>query len=570
MSGGMKKKFGKNLLVILFVVCCLGAVGVLSYRLGQRNSTIYLLNSKGISGLDKLKATIQLIEENYVDSVASDSLVQDLIPYLMSNLDPHSSYLTAEQRKKEREEMNGFFYGIGITFNTIKDTLIVIQTVPDGPSDIAGIKAGDRITHVDELSIEGAKISNDKIMSLLKGANHSIVKLTVRKPKTGKVNDVQVKRGVVNVDQVAASFMTPDSLGVIQLSTFTNNSHKDFMQSFAKLQQEGMKGLVIDLRDNPGGSMQAALLLANELLPAQELIIYTEGYHSPREDFMSDGRGNLINYPTYVLVNENSASASEILSGAIQDNDAGIIIGRRTFGKGLVQRIFEYYDDSSVHLTISRYYTPSGRSIQRQYKLGNNKEYAKDWLERLNNGELFHKDSISLDSSLLFSTKGGRPVYGGGGITPDIFIPRDTTGFNSYVLEIIDKGILQEFSFIYADNHREILTKLGTADKCYEFLKNQGMVWQMANYAAKKGIRIKNYLISKSQDMLEGNIIPMIISHIYGKDAAAKIYALNDPMIQMAINLFDRGITSPFDIPDEEKTLPDYVIENAKNPVSEE
>lgn len=556
----MKNKVVRNILIAILIVFTVISIGLFGYRLGQKNSTVYLLGSKNLSGLDKLRATLQLIEENYVDSVSTDSLVQNLIPMLMSNLDPHSSYLTAKEREKEREQMEGFFYGIGVTFNTLKDTLVVISTVPNGPSDVAGIHAGDRITHVDGRSIEGNTISADTIKSLLKGANHSLVKLKVRDPKNGKIEDVQVKRGTVNINQVSASYLTEDSLGVIQLNTFSNNSHKDFMQSFARLQQNGMKGLVIDLRDNPGGSMQTALLIANELLPKNELIIYTEGRHSPREEFRSDGRGNLVNFPTYVLVNENSASASEILSGAVQDNDAGIVIGRRTFGKGLVQKVFEYNDHSSVHLTISRYYTPSGRSIQREYKLGNNRKYAQDWMARLNNGELFHKDSISLDKSLLFTTRGGRPVYGGGGITPDIFVPRDTTGFNSYVIEVFEKGIMQEFTFLYADRHRELLTKLGSADKAYAFLKNQGMVWQMANFGTQKGVRIKNYLVFKSEKMLEGFVIPMVIDYIYGKDESARIAALYDPMMQTANKLFKSGVKSPFEILEERKALPDSVL----------
>lgn len=556
----MKNKVIRNILIVFLIVFTVISIGLFGYRLGQKNSTVYLLGSKNLSGLDKLRATLQLIEENYVDSVNTDSLVQNLIPMLMSNLDPHSSYLTAQEREKEREQMEGYFYGIGVTFNTLKDTLVVISTVPDGPSDVAGIHAGDRITHVDGRSIEGNKISADSIRTMLKGENHSLVKLTVRSPKTGKVEDIQVKRGVVNVNQVAASYMTPDSLGVIQLSTFSNNTHKDFMQAFAKLQQSGMKGLVIDLRDNPGGAMQSALLIANELLPRNELIIYTEGRHSPREEFRSDGRGNLVNFPSYILVNENSASASEILSGAVQDNDAGIVIGRRTFGKGLVQKVFEYYDHSSVHLTISRYYTPSGRSIQREYKMGDNRGYARDWMQRLNNGELFHKDSITLDKSMLYSTKGGRPVYGGGGVTPDIFVPRDTTGYNSYVMEVFEKGIIQEFSFLYADKHRELLTKLGSADKAYKFLKNQGMVWQMANYGTKKGVRIKNYLVFKAEKMLESFVIPMVIDYIYGKDESARIAAINDPMVETANKLFRDGVKTPFGIPEEKKALPDSVL----------
>lgn len=531
------------------------------WYLGRRSTKVNLQRS--VTPFDKLKATVQLIEDNYVDTVDVNDLVLELIPTLMSELDPHSTYLTAEQKLKEKENLEGFFYGIGVTFNVIKDTAIIVSVIPNGPSDLAGLKAGDRIISINKQPIAGAhKISADSVRSLLKGDKGSLVRLGIHSYNSTTEKHVSVKRGVVNMPQIDAAFMINDTLGYIRIPNFAMNTHNDFMQEIAKLESDGMKGLVLDLRDNPGGLLQPALLISNEILPAQSLIIYTEGAHQERRDVLSDGTGRLQNLPIYVLVNELSASSSEIVTGSLQDNDAAIVIGRRSFGKGLVQKSFEYYDGSSVHLTIARYHTASGRSLQRDYKMGGDEEYSNDWLTRYSRGEMFHADSIKINPDQLFKTIGGRTVYGGGGITPDIFIPRDTNGITSYYVEVLNKGLVHQFAFEYADRYRNILKKLGTAEKCYSFLTHQGLVWQLAEYANKKGVRPKNYLIYLSQDQLNNILYPLVIDYIYGADSSWMVRGYSDPMVLKAVQLFGDGITKPEFIPQEKLLLPDSLITN--------
>lgn len=558
----------KNPAVLSIIIASILLALVGGWFLGKRSARINFLRSA--TPMDKLKATIQLIEENYVDSVDTDKLILDLIPDLMNQLDPHSTFLTPEQRKQERESIEGFFYGIGVTFNMIKDTAIIVNVTPNGPSDLAGLRAGDRILTVNNQPITGGDIPADSVRSLLKGEKGSMVQLGIRSRKEQTERLVNVRRGVVNMPQIDAAFMVNDSLGYIRIPSFAMNTHNEFMQKVAYLEAKGMKGLILDLRDNRGGLLQPALLISNEILPAQSLIIYTEGAHHPRNDVYSDGTGLLQRLPIYVLINEMSASSSEIVSGALQDNDAAIIIGRRSFGKGLVQKPFEYYDGSSVHLTVARYHTASGRSLQRDYKLGGSEEYTNDWMERYSRGEMFSADSIKIDSERLYLTKGGRAVYGGGGISPDIFVARDTVGITSYYVEVLNKGVAQLFAFEYADRYRDILIRLGSAEKCYQFLKHQGLVWQMAEYANKKGVRPKNYLIYLSQDQLNRVLFPLIIDYIYGQDSAWMVRGYTDSMIQMATQLYDNGIIKPHDIPQDKRLLPDtLIVETNKDSIPE-
>lgn len=504
---------------------------------------------RAVTPMDKLKATLQMISENYVDSVDPDELVSELIPMLIGQLDPHSTYLTAEQRKAEQESLDGYFYGIGITFNTIIDTAVVIQTIPNGPSDIAGLKPGDRIVTVDGRDVTGHSITPDSVRTLLKGEKGTIVTLGIRPYNSEVLSQVKVKRGVVNTNSVDAALMVNDSLGFIRVSSFGMSTYDDFMQAVAKLRREGAKGLILDLRDNPGGLMQAALQIANEVLPRKSLIIYTDGAHQRRSDIYSDGTGTLIGFPIYVLMNELSASSSEIVSGALQDNDAGIIIGRRSFGKGLVQKPFEYYDGSSVHLTIARYHTASGRSIQRDYQLGGDEEYAHDWIDRVLGGEMFSADSIKINRDLVYHTKAGREVYGGGGIMPDRFVARDTIGMNSYYAEVLNRGILHQFAFIYADRHRDLLKRLEDPQNVYRFLDNQGLVWQLATFAQSKGVPRRSYLISQAEAPLNNVLYPLIIDYLYGQKESWRIRCYSDSMVKQAEELFSQGVYSPVALP---------------------
>lgn len=551
----MGKKVVQGIFVaMLFILALVGG-----YFFGQRQSLKNPL-LRSVTPMDKLKATLQMIDENYVDSVNIDELIRQLIPTLISQLDPHSTYLTAEERASEQETMDGFFYGVGITFNTILDTAVVIQTIPNGPSDIAGIKAGDRIVTINGIDTTGEVFTPDSIRSLLKGKEGSIVTLGIRPYNTTEISEVQVKRGVVNTSNVDASFMVNDSLGFIRLNGFSVSTHDDFMQSVAKLRNSGAKGLILDLRDNPGGLVQSALLIANEILPKGSLIIYSEGAHKKRSDVFSDGTGTLIGFPVYVLINELSASSSEIVSGAFQDNDVAILIGRRSFGKGLMQQPFEYYDGSSVHLTIARYHTASGRSIQRDYKLGGDEAYTHDWIDRVTSGEMFSADSVKLNPNLLYKTQGGRTVHGGGGIMPDIYVPRDTLGLTSYYAEVLNKGLVHEFSFLYADKYRNLLTRIGSIDEVYRFLDNQGLVWQLANYAQKRGVVPRNYLIAQSQRQLNVVMFPLIVDYLFGNDSSWKVRSFEDPMIKKAEELFSRGIYFPLSIPKDYKSVPDSLL----------
>lgn len=550
----------KYIIGIILLLC----VGILGYFIGQKNRIIYLIGSKNMSALDKLEATLDLVDRYYVDSVDQEYLVSKLIPSLMSQLDPHSTYLTKEEREAESESMGGAFFGIGVTFNYLLDTIAILDVIPGGPSDIAGIKAGDRITKVDGVSYEGLKISADSIRSRLKGSDGSFVKLTLRDPESGKIRDVNVKRGAVTVSTVEASYLRKDSLGVIKLSQFGNNTYSDFMTAYARLSQMGAKGYVLDLRGNPGGVMEAALRMTNEMLPAQSLIMYMEGKSFPREDFKSDGTGSLVGVPLYVLIDELSASASEIVTGALQDNDAAIVLGRRSFGKGLVQKLFEYKDGSSIHLTIARYYTPSGRSIQRSYTLGDDEAYNQDWINRYSGGELFNRDSIHFDPKLLYHTVGDRPVYGGGGIMPDIFVPQDTVGLNSYSSQIFSAGVLPAYSFYYADKYRKLLKRLQSTDDAIAFLKRQNLVWRMADYAnSKYGIRIRSYLVNQSKPQLERLLISAILSYTYGRDVSEEFMSRQDPVMEVASELFSSGIYDPMEIPEDRVLLSDEVVNNS-------
>ena len=558
----------KKLLKYLLGILIIAGVGIAGYFVGQKNRTIYLIGNQNMSALDKLEATLDLVEKYYVDSVDPEYLVRGLIPTLMAELDPHSSYLTAEERKAEAESMEGAFYGIGVTFNYLLDTVVILDVVPGGPSDLAGIRAGERIIKVDGVSYEGLKITADSVRSRLKGADGSFVKLTLRDPDKGTTRDVSVKRGAVTVSTVDASYLRSDSLGVIKLGSFGANTYSDFMTTYARLRQKGAKGIILDLRGNPGGVLEAALRVTNEVLPAGAPIMYMEGKNAPREDFNSDGTGSLIGLPLYVLIDELSASASEIVSGALQDNDAAIILGRRSFGKGLVQKLFEYRDGSSIHLTIARYYTPSGRSIQRKYTLGDEETYNKDWFDRIAGGELFNRDSIHFDPELLYHTAGGRPVYGGGGIMPDIFIPQDTMGLNAYTNQIFSAGVIPDFAFRYADKYRKILKRLKSSDEVTAFLRRQNLVWKMASYANDKyGIRVRSYLVSQAKSRLETLIISGILSYTLGRDASEEYLDREDPTMLAATDLFKRGIYSPIDIPEDQVLLKDEIVEQVQDSI---
>ena len=415
------------------------AAGVVAgLLLGQylgRNSTTSQLKSM-ISRLtlptNKLTYTLSLIENQYVDSVSMDSLAEHVIPLLVKELDPHSVYIPASEMQALNEPLEGEFDGIGVVFNMAPDTVIVLNVIPSGPSDKAGVKAGDRIIRINDSLVAGQKIPNNEIVKRLRGKRGTQVKLSLERQGIAEPVEVEVTRGAIPIKSLEAAFMLPDSIGYIKLSQFAITSHNELITAFNNLKAQGMKRLIFDLRGNPGGFLDQAIRIANEFLPADKLIVYTEDRRHNRTDEMSDGNGTIQELPLAVLIDEFSASSSEILAGALQDNDRGTIIGRRSFGKGLVQRQIPYPDGSALRLTVARYYTPTGRSIQKPYTNGDALGYEEDLWNRYRHNEFFSADSIHFDDSLRKVTPGGKVVYGGGGIMPDLFVPVDTTDGTRY------------------------------------------------------------------------------------------------------------------------------------------
>lgn len=418
------------------------------------------LSAQSNQAARKLQLAEFAISRLYVDEVNEEELVEKAITSMLEELDPHSTYTNAEEARKMNEPLEGEFEGIGIQFQMMEDTLLVVQPVSGGPSEKVGILAGDRITAVEDTLIAGVKMSTEEIMSRLRGPKGSVVKLTIIRRDIDEPLTFDVKRDKIPIYSLDASYMITATTGYIRLNKFGANTIEEFQAALSKLQGQGMKDLILDLQGNGGGYLNAAIDLANEFLPQKSLIVYTEGKASKRSEFVAKGNGNFLKGKLVVLVDEYSASASEIVSGAIQDWDRGTIVGRRTFGKGLVQRPIDLPDGSMIRLTIARYYTPSGRCIQKPYEKGEEEDYDNDLAKRLEHGELMHADSIHLPDSLMFKTKRlGRTVYGGGGIMPDYFVPIDTTRYSDYHRDLVAKGVVIKTTLSYIEQHRKELTK---------------------------------------------------------------------------------------------------------------
>ncbi|MCD8305195.1 MAG: S41 family peptidase [Prevotella sp.] len=408
--------------------------------------------------IGKLQVAEAAVKSLYVDSVDEEKLVEDAIRGMLKELDPHSSYTTAKETKSFTEPLQGSFEGIGVQFNMAQDTLLVIQTVSDGPSEKAGILAGDRIVSVNDTAIAGVKMSREDIMSRLRGKKGTTVDLKIVRRGIADTLTFKVKRDKIPVTTVDAAYMITPRIGYVRLGSFGMTTYDEFIQCVDSLRQHGMKDLIIDLQENGGGFLQSAVQIANEFLDKDALIVYTEGRTTPRQDFCADGKGRLRDGKVAVLVNEYSASAAEILSGALQDQDRGVIVGRRSFGKGLVQRPIEFDDGSMIRLTVAHYYTPSGRCIQKPYEKGDAEDYGQDIEKRFRHGELYSADSIHFADSLKYQTLvEHRTVYGGGGIMPDCFVPLDTTQYTSYHRQLAARGLVINASLKYTDENRKAL-----------------------------------------------------------------------------------------------------------------
>lgn len=487
----------------------------------------------------KLSYTLSLLGTQYVDSIAMDSLAETAIPLLVGQLDPHSVYIPRSEMEAVNEPLEGEFDGIGVVFNMASDTIVVLNVIPSGPSARAGIRAGDRILRIDDSLVAGRKIPQQEIVRRLRGKRGTKVTLRLGRQGIADPVTVEVVRAAIPLHSIEAAFMLTDRIGYIRLSQFAVTSYDELMQALGRLEKEGMTGLIFDLRGNSGGFLDQAIRIANEFLPADRLIVYTEDRHHHRTDEYSDGRGTTQELPLAVLIDETSASSSEILAGALQDNDRGTIIGRRSFGKGLVQRQFPYPDGSALRLTVARYYTPTGRSIQKPYTNGDITGYEEELWERYRHNELFSRDSIRFDDSLRKITPGGKVVYGGGGIMPDLFVPVDTTDMTRYFLEVTGRNILFRYTLEYADRHRDALNAVTSIEELQALLDaDERLTDDFIRYAARNGVKPVPAQIARSRHLIEAQLRAYIGRNTALRDAGfyAGIYRI-DPVMLRAIEV---------------------------------
>lgn len=494
---------------------------------------------------NKLNALLHVIDDQYVDTVDMSQLVENAMPQILAELDPHSTYIPAQKLEEVNSELEGSFSGVGIQFTIQDDTIHVNSVVSGGPAEKVGLMAGDRIVTVDDSLFVGKDLTNEKAMRTLKGPKGSQVKLGVKRITEKELLDFVVTRGDIPQNTIDAAYMISNDFGYVQISKFGRTTHVELLNAIAQLSHQNCKGMIIDLRENTGGYMEAAIRMVNEFLPEGKLIVYTQGRKYPRMEEYANGTGSCQNIPLVVLIDQGSASASEIFAGAIQDNDRGTIVGLRSFGKGLVQQPIDFSDGSAIRLTIARYYTPSGRCIQRPYENGKDSKYEMDWLDRYEHGEFFSADSVKLDKKLRYSTSLGRPVYGGGGIMPDVFVPRDTTGVTSYLMEVSNKGLLIQFSFQYTDRNRAKLDQFNDETELQKYLEKQNIVEQFVQFAAQKGVKRRNLLINKSRKLLERNLYGNIIYNIQGKEAYIRYINRDDATVLKALEILERGEAFP-------------------------
>ena len=450
---------------------------------------------------DKLTRVLDIIESDYVDTVNRNALIEEAIPVMLRKLDPHSVYIRASDLAQANEPLQGNFDGIGVSFNMLTDTVMIISTVPGGPSEKAGITAGDKIIYVNDSLIAGRGYPDEDVVKMLKGPRGTRVELKIERKGADRLLPFTILRDKIPIYSIDVSYMMSEEVGYMKISNFALTTHDEFRKGIRELKEQGMKRLILDLRGNSGGVMETATLIADEFLPEGKLIVFTMGKSTPRQDIRATSHGEFEEGALVILIDEWSASASEILAGAVQDNDRGTIIGRRSFGKGLVQEPVMFRDGSGMRLTIARYYTPTGRSIQKPYDQGIEK-YYEDLGNRLMHGEFEEADSIRMDDSLRFTTPGGKTVYGGGGIMPDIFIPIDTTGVSDYFLQIRNTGLLYRFALKYTEDNRETMRKFTDLASLEQWLSGQNLISKFVTYANQNGVPANREQLAVSEKII--------------------------------------------------------------------
>ena len=475
------------------------------------------LQNFNLSKSNKLSTIVDLVSSAYVDSVSTSDLVEKAIPEVLKNLDPHTMYIPAKEMQEVTEEMSGNFGGIGVQFNVQADTVMVVDVVSGGPSSKLGILPGDRIVTVNDTLIAGVKVTNDKVMKLLRGDKGTKVNIGIKRKGIKELIDFEITRGDIPIFSVDVSYMIDDVTGYIKVSRFAEQTYNEFMDGMNKLNKQGMQRVVIDLRGNPGGYLGAVIKMVNELLEGGEPILYTQGNSQPKKTYGASEKGRFTKKEVVVLIDEFSASASEIFAGAIQDNDRGWVVGRRSFGKGLVQEQIPLTDGSALRLTVSRYYTPSGRCIQKSYKNGN-EDYYQDIMKRMVHGEFQQADSIHFADSLKYKTTHGRTVFGGGGIMPDYFVPADTTGYSNYFSKLVQKRLIYEYAFEYADKNRDVLKKLKNTQDFNKYLTDKNILRLFVDFASRHGVPEEKEGLRISGQIIDTQLKAYIARNILGDE----------------------------------------------------
>ncbi len=491
------------------------------------------------NGANKVGLIMNLIEGNYVDTVDSKKIIEAAIPEMLKQLDPHTVYIPAKDMQEVSEEMSGNFSGIGVQFSIQNDTIMVIDVISGGPSQKLGIRAGDRIVKVNDSIMAGVKVTNEKVLKKLRGDKGSKVNVTIARKGFAELIPYTITRGEIPLTSIDVSYMIDNKTGYIKVGRFAEKTYEEFMTGVDKLEKSGANQIIIDLRGNPGGYLGAVIKMVSEFLDNGELVVYTEGRTQPKRTFNAEKKGSYLGKKVVVLVDEYSASASEIFAGAIQDNDRGTIIGRRTFGKGLVQEQIPFYDGSAIRLTVARYYTPAGRCIQKSYKKGLD-DYYGDLNRRYAHGEFEQKDSIHYSDTIKYYTRMKRVVYGGGGIMPDLFVAADTTGFSPYYLKITQKGLVYQYAFDYSDKYRSELGKLKTGQEFETYLIGHNILNSFTEFAAKKGIAADAKGMALSGKIIETQLMAYISRNIIGEVGFYSVISRIDPTLKEAMKAFDK------------------------------
>jgi carboxyl-terminal processing protease len=540
----MKKRSKIVILMPVLIAIFLAAGIYIGKKMARQTGTTVMFSNQQFNENDKLNQVINYIKSDYVDTIQEKTIVEETINEILQNLDPHSYYIPGKKFNQVNDPLEGNFEGIGIEFRIQEDTVIVVRALGGGPSEQLGIAAGDRIVKVEGEDITGTSINNQKVVKLLKGPKGSIVNVNIKRSGNKELLDFSIQRDEIPLYSVEASYMITDEIGYVKIVRFARSTYDEFVEAVDNLQRNGMKELVLDLRNNGGGFLQSATKIADEFLKDGELIVYTEGKSRKRKNFYATGNGDLENTEVAILINENSASASEILAGALQDNDLGFIVGRRSFGKGLVQEGVQWPDGSAMRLTVARYYTPTGRSIQKPYDEGLD-VYNSESYERYTNGELLSLDSIDLPDSLKYYTDEGKVLYGGGGILPDHFVPLDTSNTSIYFGKLNYQGIFYRFGFQYVDQNREeLLEKYSEENFMADFQMDEKLVQDLFDFATDKGIEFNKEGADESLGLIKNRVKATIARNLFGSDLFYKIVNQEDKVVKKSIELLEHKKSS--------------------------